>query len=213
MRIVIINKHEFGTLIMNKIKRNTLIILTSLFCLQQSVVFASGTMTSDEINNVDRIEVKSEEDKKRLSEAAGLLAQYEIASKKLIAGLDGQNASSENITSQAAELLNLSEDVISSAQFRLPQCKEYLEKTLVLKDQLQTISHDSLEKDFHHDGALPKAPVECYHTKDLFVHPATVIVLTRDDPSLNDVTKQSITAEITEVLAHTELVRQLVIYE
>ncbi|MGB1800582.1 MAG: hypothetical protein ACPHLK_07115 [Gammaproteobacteria bacterium] len=197
------------------IKRKSLIIfsaLLSLFCLQQPAVFASGTMSKDEINNVERVDAKSEDDKKRLSEAAGLLAQYEIASKKLISDLDSKNASSENIQSQATKLLNLSEDVISSAQFRLPQCKEYLEKTLVLKDQLQTISHDSIEKDFHHDGALPKAPAECYHTKDLFVHPATVIVLTRDDPSLNDATKESINDEITEVLAHTELVRQLVIY-
>ena len=69
-----------------------------------------------------------------------------------------------------------------------------------------------LEKDYHHDGALPKAPGECYHTKDLFVHPATVYVLVRDDPSLANKTKMSINAELTEVLAHTELVRQLVIY-
>ncbi len=83
---------------------------------------------------------------------------------------------------------------------------------MVLKNSLKTISHESLEKDYHHDGALPKAPAECYHTKDLFIHPATVIVLTRDDPSLNDTTKSSINAEISEVLGHTELVRQLVIY-
>ena len=197
------------------IKRNSLIILTtllSLLYLQQSVVFASGTMSKKEISHVERVEAKSEDDKKRLSEAAGLLAQYEIASKKLISDLESKNASSENTQLQAQKLLNLSEDVISSAQFRLPQCKEYLEKTLVLKNQLQSISHDRIEKDFHHDGALPKAPAECYHTKDLFVHPATVIVLTRDAPSLNDATKASINDEITEVLAHTELVRQLVIY-
>lgn len=197
------------------IKRNNLLILStllSLLYLQQPVLFASGTMSKDEISNIERVEAKSEDDKKRLSEAAGLLAQYEIASKKLISDLDSKHASSESTQLQASKLLNLSEEVISSAQFRLPQCREYLEKTLVLKEQLQTISHDSIEKDFHHDGALPKAPAECYHTKDLFVHPATVIVLTRDDPSLSKVTKESITAEITEVLAHTELVRQLVIY-
>ena len=201
---------------MNAIKRNNQKIfstLLSLLFLHTSFVYASGTMSSEEINSVERVEVKSEQDKKRLSIAAGLLAQYEIASKKLIASLDSKDLSAESTTLQASDLLKLSEEVISSAQFRLPQCKDYLEKTLVLKDQLKTISHESLEKDFHHDGALPKAPVECYHTKDLFVHPATVIVLTRDDPSLSSETKDSITAEITEVLAHTELVRQLVIYE
>ena len=196
-----------------KLIKQTSLLIFSFFTLQQAAVLASGTMSSDEINNVNRTEVSSEEDKKRLSATAGLLAEYEIEAKKLISGLNDANATSENTSLLASQLLTLSEDVISSAQFRLPQCKEYLEQTLVLKNQLQTITHESLEKDFHHDGALPKAPMECYHTKDLFVHPATVIVLTRDDPSLSDTTKQSITAEITEVLAHTELVRQLVIYE
>ena len=197
---------------MKLIIKNTIFIVSTLF-IQQSIVFASGTMTSDEIDNVKRVEVKNENDKQRLSKTAGLLAKYEFASKKLLARLEQNIMSPEQITQMARDLLNLSEEVISSTQFRLPQCKEYLEKTLVLKDQLQSISHERLEKDFHHDGALPKAPTECYHTKDLFVHPATVIVLTRDDPYLTKTTKQSITAEISEVLAHTELVRQLVIYD
>lgn len=141
-----------------------------------------------------------------------MLADYEIAAKKLLLNLENESSKATTISDQARELLNLSENVIQSAQFRLPQCDEYLAKTLVLKNTLQEISHDSLEKDYHHDGALPKAPGECYHTKDLFVHPATVIVLTRDDPSLNQETKASINAEIAEVLGHTELVRQLVIY-
>lgn len=188
-------------------------LLLPLFCLQITSVFASGTMSKEEIDTVNRVEVKSEEDQKRLSIAAGLLAEYEIAAKKLIDSLDNTDLTVEKTKLQATKLLDLSEDVISSAQFRLPQCKDYLEKTLVLKDLLQTISHESLETDFHHDAALPKAPAECYHTKDLFVHPATVIVLGRDDPSLSEETKSSITAEMTEVLAHTELVRQLVIYE
>lgn len=176
------------------------------------LAMASGTMSEKDISNVKKADVVSEDDKKRLSIAAGLLANYEIAAKKLIGDLDVETSTSESISNQAKELISLSEEVISSAQFRLPQCKEYLEKSLVLKKQLQKISHENLEKDYHHDGALPKAPTECYHTKDLFVHPATVIVLTRDDTTLNEKTKSSINSEITEVLAHIELVRQLVIY-
>jgi hypothetical protein len=182
------------------------------FLIQHQLSYASGTMSEKDISDVKKVDAVSEEDKKRLSIAAGLLANYEFAAKKLIDDLDNSNISAQVISHQANELLTLSESVISSAQFRLPQCKEYLEKTLVLKDHLDKISNETLEKDFHHDGALPKAPTECYHTKDLFVHPATVIVLTRDDPSLLDKTKSSINAEITEVLGHLELVRQLVIY-
>jgi hypothetical protein len=175
-------------------------------------VYASGTMKEDDVKNVKRIEVTTDEDKEKLSKTAGLLANYEITAKKLISNLKNETGNAKETNKQAEQLLILSEKIISSAQFRLPQCNEYLEKTLSLKNQLQNISHETLEKDYHHDGALPKAPAECYHTKDLFVHPATVIILTRDDPSLTADTKSSIYAEITEVLAHTELVRKLVIY-
>ena len=176
------------------------------------IVYASGTMTEDEIKNVNRVDIKNEEERQQLSITAGLLASYEIAAKKLVAGLKNGAVKPNDINRQAKELLALSENIFETARFRLPQCDVYLAKTLELKNSLQKISHDTLEKDYHHDGALPKAPGECYHTKDLFVHPATVLILTRDDPSLSESTKTSINAEITEVLAHTEYVRQLVIY-
>ena len=175
-------------------------------------VYASATMTEDEIKNVNRVNVKSEEERQQLSITAGLLAYYEIAAKKLVANLENDAAKLNEINKQAKELLAISENIFDTARFRLPQCDVYLTKTLELKNSLQKISHDTLEKDYHLDGALPKAPGECYHTKDLFVHPATVLVLTRDDPSLSETTKTSINAEIIEVLAHTEYVRQLVIY-
>ena len=183
-----------------------------IYLLINQNLYASGSMSDDEINNVSRTNVTNKNDQERLSKAAALLSNYEIEAKKLLAMLDVSGLNSEVIQNKAKELLNLSEIVIRSAQFRLPQCNDYLTKTLLLKRNLENISLDTLEKDYHHDGALPKAPGECYHTKDLFVHPATVYVLVRDDPSLIDKTKSSINAEITEVLAHIELVRQLVIY-
>ena len=183
-----------------------------IYLLINHNLYASGSMSDDEISNVSKTNVTNKNDQERLSKAAALLSNYEIEAKKLLAMLDASGSNSEVIQNKAKELLSLSEIVIQSAQFRLPQCNEYLSKTLALKENLENISHESIEKDYHHDGALPKAPGECYHTKDLFVHPATVYVLVRDDPSLIDKTKLSINAEITEVLAHTELVRQLVIY-
>ena len=108
--------------------------------------------------------------------------------------------------------MSLSEEVIDSARFRLPQCDEYLAMSIALRELLEDITHEALERDYHHDGALPEAPNECYHAKDLFVHPATVTVLLRDDPKLGQETLDSIKAEILEVLAHTEYVRQLVMY-
>ena len=183
-----------------------------IYLLINHNLYASGSMSDDEISNVSKTNVTNKNDQERLSKAAALLSNYEIEAKKLLSILDASGSNSEVIQNKAKELLSLSEIVIQSAQFRLPQCNEYLSKTLALKENLENISHETLEKDYHHDGALPKAPGECYHTKDLFVHPATVYILVRDDPSLIDKTKLSINAEIVEVLAHTELVRQLVIY-
>ena len=192
-----------------------IIYLTFLCLLISQNTFSSdggASMSDKDINNVSKTDVVEKDDKERLSKAASLLTNYEIEAKKLLEMLKTKNINSKTIQNKAKDLLSLSEVVIESAQFRLPQCNEYLTKTLVIKTSLEEISHETLEKDYHHDGALPKAPGECYHTKDLFIHPATVYVLVRDDPLLQDATKSSINAEITEVLAHTELVRRLVIY-
>lgn len=186
-------------------------------CISACLAFAQGGIASvplshDQVKNVSKVAMLTDSDKDRLSVTAGILANYEIESKKLIKMVDAADKVDDAIQHQTQRLITLSEKVIDSARFRLPQCEVYLAKSLVLKDMLNDISHEALEKDYHHDAALPKAPTECYHTKDLFVHPATVIVLTRDDPDLSVETKDSIKAEILEVLAHTEVVRQLVIY-
>lgn len=184
-------------------------ILTFTFIYQP--VIASSTMTFEELTGVKKTSIDSDEIRQQLQKSAVLLANYEIEAQKLVR-MTENGSDSETITAQTRQLLDLSEVVIDSARFRLPQCDEYLAKSIAVRDSLNNISHAQLEKDYHHDGALPSAPAECYHAKDLFIHPATVLVLTRDDPALSEETKTAIQREITEVLAHTELVRQLVLY-
>lgn len=194
---------------------NTRLLINLCFllsCLVSQGGFASKKASGTNLENIERTSVDSAADRERLQLAAVLLANYEIEAGKLVDRLDSKDISGDNIKLDAEKLLSLSEEVIDSARFRLPQCDKYLAMTVTLKDQLQRISHETLEHDYHQDGALPKAPAECYHTKDLFVHPATVIVLTRDDPALTTETRENIKAEINEVLAHTEVVRQLVFY-
>jgi hypothetical protein len=182
-----------------------------VFILFIQCVNASSTMTNEELLGVSKSIVSSDEVREKLQKSAVLLANYEIEAKKLVR-LTNNGADNVLINTQARRLMDLSEVVIDSARFRLPQCDDYLAKSVALRESLRDISHERLEKDYHHDGVLPKAPPECYHAKDLFIHPATVLVLTRDDPALSGETRNSITAEITEVLAHTEVVRQLVLY-
>ena len=187
---------------------NSLLFLLFFSC---QAGYASTPVKTVDVSKINRVEITEKNDRLRLQRTAGLLANYEIEAKKLIDMVD-EGYPGVSIQKKAEELMDLSENVFDSAKFRLPQCEDYLTKSMELKDNINIISHEDLEKNYHLDGALPKAPGECYHTKDLFVHPATVIVLTRDDPALSEATKSSIKAEITEVLGHTEMVRQLVIY-
>ena len=187
-----------------------LVFLTVITASQTTI--ASGANVTLDLSSINRAAIESENDRQRIQDAAVLLAHYEIEAKKLVESVDSIQPDASDINVHAEKLLRLSEEFMESARFRLPQCGEYLSKTVSLKNNLDKISHETLEKDYHRDGALPKAPGECYHTKDLFVHPATVMVLTRDDPNLSNDTRQSIKKEIIEVLAHTEAVRQLVIY-
>ena len=154
------------------------------------------------------INVANKNDLEKISKATALLEEYAIEAKKLLAMLDESETNSKVIQDKANELLSVSEIILQGAQLKLPKCNDYLTKTLALKESLDNITKETLEKDYHQDDALPEASSECYHTKDLFVHPATVLVLVRDDPDLTSETRLSINAEITEVLAHTEQVRQ-----
>lgn len=196
---------------MNNLKRCVCLLVT-MFLVNSGLVFASSTKIDKKtLANVKKTVIASAEDRQRLQEIAVMLAEYEIEALRLTDTLTkaGNRAA---VDTHAGNLIQISESVIDWAQFRLTQCGDYLSRSLALKDELTSIPLAILERDYHHDGALPKAPVECYHVKDLFVHPATVTVLTRDDPALGDATRNSIKAEIAEVIAHTELVRQLIIY-
>ncbi len=175
-------------------------------------VHASSTKLSDkDVQAVEKAAIDTDEEEKQRQAIAVMLAEYEIEGKKLLDRLD-ENAGRNEIDQQAGALLASGEKIMDWGRFRLAQCDAYLEKSLELKGMIPEITREALERDYHHDGALPKAPPECYHIKDTFVHPATVLVLTRDDPSLGEETVTGIRMEILEVLGHTEVVRQLVIY-
>ncbi|MDE0158095.1 MAG: hypothetical protein OXI88_18990 [Gammaproteobacteria bacterium] len=188
------------------------LLLSGVLLFAPYGLHASSSKLSDkDVQAVEKTAIDSDEEEKQRQAIAVMLAEYEIEGRKLLDGLDG-NADRTGIDRQAGALLSSGEKIMDWARFRLKQCDAYLEKALELKAKISDITLEVLEKDYHHDGALPKAPPECYHVKDTFVHPATVLVLTRDDPELGEDTITGIRAEILEVLGHTEVVRQLVIY-
>lgn len=187
------------------------VFLCTLLLVPQGLYASSTKLSETQAQAVEKAAIDSDEEEKQRQAIALMLAEYEIEGRKLLNGLD-ENTDRYQVDQRASALLSSGEKIMDWARFRLKQCDEYLAKALELKAKIAGITREALERDYHHDGALPKAPPECYHVKDTFVHPATVLVLTRDDPALGEETITGIRAEIMEVLGHTEVVRQLVIY-
>ena len=187
------------------------LLMGAILFAPQGSYGSSKKLSETEVQDVEKAAIDTDEEETQRQAIAVMLAEYEIEGRKLLDRLD-ENAGRNEIDRQAGALLASGEKIMDWGRFRLAQCDAYLEKSLELKGMIPHITRETLERDYHHDGALPKAPPECYHIKDTFVHPATVLVLTRDDPSLGEETVTGIRMEILEVLGHTEVVRQLIVY-
>ena len=199
---------------LSKIKTLTLCaLLLGGFLSGPRNLLASSDAKLDEtqVQTIEKTAITSAETEQQRQAIAVMLAEYEFDGRKLLERLDN-GADRTMIDQQAGALLAAGEQIMAWARFRLRQCDAYLGRALELKALLADITLDVLERDYHHDGALPQAPPECYHVKDTFVHPATVLVLTRLDPSLAEDTIAGIRTELLEVLGHTEVMRQLVVY-
>lgn len=192
-------------------KTYSILLAIALVSVSCGILASSTKLSEKEVQDVEKAAIDTDEEEKQRQAIAVMLAEYEIEGKKLLDRLD-ENAGRNEIDQQAGALLASGEKIMDWGRFRLAQCDAYLQKSLELKGMIPHITRETLERDYHHDGALPKAPPECYHIKDTFVHPATVLVLTRDDPSLGEETVTGIRMEILEVLGHTEVVRQLIVY-
>lgn len=143
------------------------------------------------------------------TETTLLLTRYEQQANNLLSVLAIPGRMRPALVLHAQTLLGLGENIVNNAVGHLPRCAKYLSAALRLSAELDEISIASLERNYHHDGALPKAPAECYHAKDLFVHAAAVHIMLREDVHVSTKTKKHMKEEITEVLAHISAVKAL----
>ena len=132
------------------------------------------------------------------------LKKYTKTAKKLVKKIETKELAS--IEKKAKKLVELSKPILRKFSQGHPECSEYLNATLQASDQMLTMSLDTIERDYHSDGALPKASIKCYHAKDLLVHPATVIVLSRQEDSMQ--IRAEMKAELLEVLEHMKDVKR-----
>lgn len=101
-------------------------------------------------------------------------------------------------------LMRQSRGILGDFAIRYAPCGPYFRACFRLGQQLDRISLDELERDYRADGRLPDAPAFCYHAKDFFAHPATVIVMLRERRD-----RAAMAGEIREALAHVAIVRAL----
>lgn len=130
---------------------------------------------------------------------------YEQLAAALSAELGGQ-ALPEVVRRDALALLEIASGVTPAFVAAQPQCAEYMAAALKVRDALPTLDPETIERDYHADGALPALGADgavCYHMKDLVVHPATVQVLLAQEPFDREQAKR----EIDEAVAHIAAVR------
>jgi hypothetical protein len=138
------------------------------------------------------------------SPAAELLDQYQREAGDLAAAI-AAGAETDRLRSQAEGLIERAAEIVPAFVEVHPHCTPYLEAALAVRERWPQLDHDAIERDYHHDGALPKIDNAgfCYHMKDLITHPATVLVLLSQAEPDHAHAK----AEIDEVIAHMGVVR------
>lgn len=133
--------------------------------------------------------------------ATGYRARATALQAKLVPGADPALLQPE-----VEALMELGAALVPDFVARHPRCADYLDAALKVRTGWRTMDAETIERDYHHDGVLPKLDDAgvCYHMKDLVVHPATVLVLL-SAPQPDFAQAQ---AEIAEVVEHVGFVEK-----
>ena len=130
---------------------------------------------------------------------------YRAQAEALVAAIDGGTAAEEILAlSDALTTTGMAmiPDLISSH----PECKEYLDAIVAVGSTLKDLPIAEIEAGYHMDGKLPTMPsADCYHGKDLVVHPATVSAQAKAGLPTKEAREEA-KGEIVEVLAHLKAI-------
>ena len=126
---------------------------------------------------------------------------YERQAKALMAAIKAPSDDA-TVLGLADELTKTGLGFLSIVEEKHPVCKEYLAAVAAVGLSLKTLPLEAIETGYHADGKLPKIPdPNCYHGKDLVVHPATVAAMATLGIE-GDEGREAALDEITEVLGH-----------
>jgi hypothetical protein len=134
-----------------------------------------------------------------------LSSRYKKQAEELIAAIKGKQADG-SILKMANALTNSGRQFLPGLVKKYPACKAYLDAVAEVATTMKDLPLEDIERDYHQDGKLPKMPDgNCYHGKDLVVHPATVAAMATKGIQ-TDEERKSAEHEIAEVLAHLSAV-------
>ncbi|GAA0817517.1 hypothetical protein GCM10009111_18840 [Colwellia asteriadis] len=130
-----------------------------------------------------------------------LFIQYKQSAQELVTLID-QQASNEDLENSSKALVALSQPIIQAFKVKFPQCNDYLNAVSAAADIIPSLPLTEIESGYHADGKLPAiTDVNCYHAKDLLVHPATVQAMAAIGIE-NDSQRQQAKDEVVEVIEH-----------
>ena len=132
----------------------------------------------------------------------GSMSLYKEKANQLTVKIQSKK-SFEEIRLLGNELVELGSNVVLGYKEKEKSCEAYLENVLDAQNKMVTLQLDEIENQYHDGEALPETENEsCIMAKELVVHPATVVILSRlEDNSLN---RERMVEEIEEVIHHLD---------
>lgn len=133
------------------------------------------------------------------AQADNALQTYQQQAKALLTTLENKG---KNIEAASAELVKTSLPIVDQFIVKYPECTEYLGALKKAASVIPTLPLEEIESGYHADGKLPPLKnAQCYHAKDLLVHPATVQAMAKIGIK-TDEQWESAEHEIEEVIEH-----------
>ena len=119
---------------------------------------------------------------------------------------DIKSGSAEDIRKSAKALTDMGVEIAKAFIKKNKVCEDHVGDAIAAASEMMKISSEEIERDYHHGKKLAKTKnSQCYNAKDLIVHPATNVVLARENgvaltPSVRDEMRK----EIIEVKRHLD---------
>ncbi|EQC51229.1 hypothetical protein [Bacteriovorax sp. DB6_IX] len=131
---------------------------------------------------------------------------YDKEARSLITN-NRDKKSNELLLKSAKSLISQAGPILLAYSKKYPQCEGFLKGVIDSADKMQALSLHQIEKQYHDGEALPKSDEVCFEAKELIVHPATVVIISKKK-RLKKGDRRQINDEISEVLGHLEMFKE-----